>query len=76
MRPVPIWPVQSRKAQVSLPSLAVGVEVAVLLVVVIITIHAALIMIVTNPLHWVFDVGSMRVLLNLINLQCAFALGL
>ncbi len=55
------------KLEFSLPFLAVGVEVAVLLVVVIVTVHATLIMIVLTPLHRVFNIGS---LLSLVNLQC------
>jgi hypothetical protein len=66
---VPIWLIMMfvEKLEFSLPFLAVGVEVAVLLVVVIVTVHATLIMIVLTPLHRVFNIGS---LLSLVNLQC------
>ncbi len=66
---MPIWLIMMfvEKLEFSLPFLAVGVEVAVLLVVVIVTVHATLIMIVLTPLHRVFNIGS---LLSLVNLQC------
>ena len=69
---MPIWLIMMfvEKLEFSLPFLAVGVEVAVLLVVVIVTVHATLIMIVLTPLHRVFNIGSMQVLLSLVNLQC------